>query len=115
MKAVHFLPSVGIEVEKEDAAEGTTSADTEIKNDAPSSPGHDRKEVTEAATSSIAVVNDGNTSSADVTVESDGETLKKYSILLLFLKPARYAGIECPTLHESRLLAPSGREGRVHG
>ena len=49
MKAVHFLPSVGIEVEKEDAADGTTSADTEIKNDAPSSPGHDRKEVTEAA------------------------------------------------------------------
>ena len=74
--------AIEVIAEKEDAAEGSTSADAEIKNDAPSSPGHDRKVVTEAATtSSIAVVNDGNTSSADVTVESDGETRKISSIL----------------------------------
>ena len=86
---IHFVPSEGIEVtaEKEDATEGATSADPEVKYDALSSPDQDRRVVAAATTGFIAndplaVVNDGNTSSANDIVASDGATRKTSSILL---------------------------------
>ena len=97
---IHFVPSEGIEVtaEKEDATEGATSADPEVKYDAPSSPDHHRRVVAAATTGFVAndplaVVSDGDTSSANDIVASDGATRKTSSILLqgtIFLKLTQF-------------------------
>ena len=52
------------------------SAHLEVKCDAIGSPDQDGQEVSAAVTSSIAVVNDGNPSSDNVKVETDGDTGK---------------------------------------